>query len=227
MPSLIGLALSTTASAAENEHRHHKAHKHAEVLMNLIQSDSSVMIEIEAPADDVVGFEHQPKNKKQQKLIDDAVAVLNDASRIISFNPEAQCLVKEASIKHGFNDGHDEHHDHDKHDHDKHDHDKHDHDKHDHDKHDHDKHDHDKHDHDKHDHDKHDHDAHHDGEHSDEHSEFIVSYSFECQSPEKLKTLSTEWFSVFTSTREIKLKGITDKGSTTAELTPDNTSVNL
>ncbi|RXJ72109.1 zinc-binding protein [Veronia nyctiphanis] len=233
--------MSSSVFAEEKDHRHHKAHVHAEVTVNLLQSDESVLLEIEAPANDVVGFEHQPKNDAQKDAIKRALALLNKPDSLFAFNKDAECEVKDIDIAHTFDvehDDHDEHHDDHKKGHDHHDehHDDHKkgHDHHDehHDDHkkghdDHDEH-HDDHKkgHDHHDEHKGHHDDHHD-EHKAEHREFIVNYSFECHHPEKLSSFSTNWFSEFSATEEINLKGVMDKGAVSKELTAKNNKVSL
>ncbi|MEM7257160.1 MAG: DUF2796 domain-containing protein [Pseudomonadota bacterium] len=146
---------------------------------------------------------------------------------------------------HDDHDGEEKHDDHDddKHDHDDHDgeekHDDHDDDKHDHDDHDgeekHDDHDHDKHDdhdddkHDDHDgedkHDDHDHD--HDG-HSDEvHSEFHVTWVFNCEHPEDLTAVQVQIFDAFSGFEEIDASVAGESEQSSVELSPEQREIKL
>ncbi|MEI8609088.1 DUF2796 domain-containing protein [Enterovibrio sp. Hal110] len=116
--------------------------------------------------------------------------------------------------------GHDDHKDHDDHGHDDHkDHDEHGHDDHkDHDDHGHDDHkDHDDHGHD--DHKGHDHHDHDDHKGEDGHGEFNVQYTFHCDNPENLTSVTTGWFKVFPQTEQIKVQSLTDSGVTATDMT--------
>ncbi|ENM4034777.1 zinc uptake protein ZrgA [Vibrio parahaemolyticus] len=123
---VIGLSLSTVATA--EEYRQHSAHVHGHVEFNIAQDGSDLLLEITAPGADVVGFEHAPENAEQEKTLQHAVATLEDSNALFAINPQAQCEIEEVHVEHSLGGQHEEHehHDHDEHAH--HDHDKHDHD---------------------------------------------------------------------------------------------------
>ncbi|MFW1121363.1 zinc uptake protein ZrgA [Vibrio parahaemolyticus] len=122
---VIGLSLSTVATA--EEYRQHSAHVHGHVEFNIAQDGSDLLLEITAPGADVVGFEHAPENAEQEKTLQHAVATLEDSNALFAINPQAQCEIEEVHVEHSLGGQHEEH-DHDEHAH--HDHDKHDHDGH-------------------------------------------------------------------------------------------------
>lgn len=130
---VIGLSLSTVATA--EEYRQHSAHVHGHVEFNIAQDGSDLLLEITAPGADVVGFEHAPENAEQEKTLQHAVATLEDSNALFAINPQAQCEIEEVHVEHSLGGQHEEHehHDHEGHDHDEHAH--HDHDKHEHDGH--------------------------------------------------------------------------------------------
>ncbi|ENE5197792.1 DUF2796 domain-containing protein [Vibrio parahaemolyticus] len=130
---VIGLSLSTVATA--EEYRQHSAHVHGHVEFNIAQDGSDLLLEITAPGADVVGFEHTPENAEQEKTLQHAVATLEDSNALFAINPQAQCEIEEVHVEHSLGGQHEEHehHDHEGHDHDEHAH--HDHDKHEHDGH--------------------------------------------------------------------------------------------
>ncbi|MBE4149203.1 zinc uptake protein ZrgA [Vibrio parahaemolyticus] len=122
---VIGLSLSTVATA--EEYRQHSAHVHGHVEFNIAQDGSDLLLEITAPGADVVGFEHAPENAEQEKTLQHAVATLEDSNALFAINPQAQCEIEEVHVEHslgGQHEGHDHdehaHHDHDKHEHDGH-----------------------------------------------------------------------------------------------------------
>ncbi|EGQ9181893.1 DUF2796 domain-containing protein [Vibrio parahaemolyticus] len=120
---VIGLSLSTVATA--EEYRQHSAHVHGHVEFNIAQDDSDLLLEITAPGADVVGFEHAPENAEQEKTLQHAVATLEDSNALFAINPQAQCEIEEVHVEHTLGGQHEEHehHDHDEHAH--HDHDGH------------------------------------------------------------------------------------------------------
>ncbi len=174
---LAALPLSVAAS---------DKHVHGEAEIYLAINDHKVLIELESPAANIVGFEHQPNNDKQARAIRQAEKKLGDYTHILSLRG-ASCQLETIDIdtpfgedgdhkdehgheKHGEH-GHDEHKEHhEEHAHDEH---KEHHDEHGHDEHKehHDEHGHDEHKehHDEHGHDEHKEHAH--GKHKEHHDE--------------------------------------------------------
>ncbi|MCX8807408.1 zinc uptake protein ZrgA [Vibrio parahaemolyticus] len=197
---VIGLSLSTVATA--EEYRQHSAHVHGHVEFNIAQDGSDLLLEITAPGADVVGFEHAPENAEQEKTLQHAVATLEDSNALFAINPQAQCKIEEVHVEHTLGGQHEEHehHDHEGHDHDEHAH----------------------HDHDKHEHD--DHEGHDHSEHSD-HGEFTVQYRFHCAQVGELSHIQTDWFKQFPSTESVNVNLFTDTTQSATSLTKSNTQI--
>ncbi|MCX4120164.1 DUF2796 domain-containing protein [Vibrio parahaemolyticus] len=197
---VIGLSLSTVATA--EEYRQHSAHVHGHVEFNIAQDGSDLLLEITAPGADVVGFEHAPENAEQEKTLQHAVATLEDSNALFAINPQAQCEIEEVHVEHSLGGQHEEHehHDHEGHDHDEHAH----------------------HDHDKHEHDGHEGHAH--SEHSD-HGEFTVQYRFHCAQVGELSRIQTDWFNQFPSTESVNVNLFTDTTQSAFSLTKSNTQI--
>ncbi|HAS6645116.1 zinc uptake protein ZrgA [Vibrio parahaemolyticus] len=197
---VIGLSLSTVATA--EEYRQHSAHVHGHVEFNIAQDGSDLLLEITAPGADVVGFEHAPENAEQEKTLQHAVATLEDSNALFAINPQAQCEIEEVHVEHTLGGQHEEHehHDHEGHDHDEHAH----------------------HDHDKHEHDGHEGHAH--SEHSD-HGEFTVQYRFHCAQVGELSRIQTDWFNQFPSTESVNVNLFTDTTQSATSLTKSNTQI--
>ncbi|EHH1239174.1 DUF2796 domain-containing protein [Vibrio parahaemolyticus] len=197
---VIGLSLSTVATA--EEYRQHSAHVHGHVEFNIAQDGSDLLLEITAPGADVVGFEHAPENAEQEKTLQHAVATLEDSNALFAINPQAQCEIEEVHVEHSLGGQHEEHehHDHEGHDHDEHAH----------------------HDNDKHEHDGHEGHAH--SEHSD-HGEFTVQYRFHCAQVGELSRIQTDWFNQFPSTESVNVNLFTDTTQSATSLTKSNTQI--
>ncbi|WP_218747131.1 zinc uptake protein ZrgA [Vibrio parahaemolyticus] len=195
---VIGLSLSTVATA--EEYRQHSAHVHGHVEFNIAQDGSDLLLEITAPGADVVGFEHAPENAEQEKTLQHAVATLEDSNALFAINPQAQCEIEEVHVEHslGWQHKEHEHHDHEGHDHDEHAH---------------------------HDHDDHDsHEGHDHSEHSD-HGEFTVQYRFHCAQVGELSRIQTDWFNQFPSTESVNVNLFTDTTQSATSLTKSNTQI--
>ncbi|EJG0102281.1 DUF2796 domain-containing protein [Vibrio parahaemolyticus] len=195
---VIGLSLSTVATA--EEYRQHSAHVHGHVELNIAQDGSDLLLEITAPGADVVGFEHAPENAEQEKTLQHAVATLEDSNALFAINPQAQCEIEEVHVEHSLGGQHEEHehHDHEGHDHDEHAH---------------------------HDHDGHEgHEGHDHSEHSD-HGEFTVQYRFHCAQVGELSHIQTDWFNQFPSTESVNVNLFTDTTQSATSLTKSNTQI--
>ncbi|HCM0821343.1 DUF2796 domain-containing protein [Vibrio parahaemolyticus] len=195
---VIGLSLSTVATA--EEYRQHSAHVHGHVEFNIAQDGSDLLLEITAPGADVVGFEHAPENAEQEKTLQHAVATLEDSNALFAINPQAQCEIEEVHVEHTLGGQHEEHehHDHEGHDHDEHAH-----------------------------HDKHDHDSHEGHDHSEhsDHGEFTVQYRFHCAQVGELSHIQTDWFNQFPSTESVNVNLFTDTTQSATSLTKSNTQI--
>ncbi|HHG3292439.1 TPA: DUF2796 domain-containing protein [Vibrio parahaemolyticus] len=197
---VIGLSLSTVATA--EEYRQHSAHVHGHVEFNIAQDGSDLLLEITAPGADVVGFEHAPENAEQEKTLQHAIATLEDSNALFAINPQAQCEIEEVHVEHSLGGQHEEHehHDHEGHDHDEHAH---------------------------HDHDKHEHDGHEGHDHSEhsDHGEFTVQYRFHCAQIGELSHIQTDWFNQFPSTESVNVNLFTDTTQSATSLTKSNTQI--
>ncbi|CAI2306478.1 DUF2796 domain-containing protein [Vibrio parahaemolyticus] len=197
---VIGLSLSTVATA--EEYRQHSAHVHGHVEFNIAQDGSDLLLEITAPGADVVGFEHAPENAEQEKTLQHAIATLEDSNALFAINPQAQCEIEEVHVEHSLGGQHEEHehHDHEGHDHDEHAH---------------------------HDHDKHEHDGHEGHDHSEhsDHGEFTVQYRFHCAQVGELSRIQTDWFNQFPSTESVNVNLFTDTTQSATSLTKSNTQI--
>ncbi|HBC3379665.1 TPA: DUF2796 domain-containing protein [Vibrio parahaemolyticus] len=197
---VIGLSLSTVATA--EEYRQHSAHVHGHVEFNIAQDGSDLLLEVTAPGADVVGFEHAPENAEQEKTLQHAVATLEDSNALFAINSQAQCEIEEVHVEHSLGGQHEEH---DHHDHEGHDHDEHAH----------------------HDHDKHDHDGHEGHDHSEhsDHGEFTAQYRFHCAQVGELSRIQTDWFNQFPSTESVNVNLFTDTTQSAISLTKSNTQI--
>ncbi|OOF26861.1 hypothetical protein BZJ19_03885 [Salinivibrio proteolyticus] len=116
LPNVIAMAIATASTATladEANYQSFDAHVHGEVTASLAQDGERVLIELTAPGHDVVGFEHHPKNAKDQQTLEDAYTLLRDGGKRFQLAEAANCQLVDVKVTSSFED-----HDHDhKHEH--------------------------------------------------------------------------------------------------------------
>lgn len=237
-PALAVTALSaclaaTTVSAYEVQH---ESHVHGAATLDVVMEGQSLLIGLNSPQYNIVGFEHAANSAEDKAALEQAHKTLESVYELIQLPAAATCLAGKVEFgeadEHSDHEGHEDHGDHDKHEgHDHHD----DHEKHDdHAKHDH----HDEHkghdDHEKHaGHDHHDehkgHDDHEGHDHSEGavHSDIQVQYSFTCVNPAKLDSISLGLFKAFPRLETLQVNLVSESGAQKVELNAKQTVVNI
>ena len=121
---VIGLGLISVAAGVSAEQSvTHEAHVHGLAKLTLVAEADVINMQLESPAMNVVGFEHEPKTKEQQKTLEQALKKLNKPDALIAFNG-GQCSFAGVDVDNPFKiDAQPDKHEHDEH---KHDHDEHD-----------------------------------------------------------------------------------------------------
>ena len=200
-------AAAVTAAAAPTmaSDRELGAHEHGAGALNIAIEGEALLMELEAPGADIVGFEYAAESAEDRAAIDAAIATLSEPLKLFAAPAAAGCVVTAASVELiGDDADHEEHHDEHAHD----EHDKHD-DEHAHD--DHDKHD-DEHAHE--DHDKHD-DEHAHEDHADEasHTEFHAEYALTCSNMNALTEIDFGYFAAFPNARELDVQLVSGAGA--------------
>lgn len=118
-----GLVVASQAAglaSAQEARREVAPHVHGEGKLAIAIEGSKVAMELEAPAKDIIGFEHAPKTAKQKKALAGAKARLGKGLELFRPSPEAQCVQTQAKVDLvGLTKSSKKHnHAHDKHDHD-------------------------------------------------------------------------------------------------------------
>ena len=95
--------------------RAHKAHVHGSGKLSLVAMDNQLMIEMEIPGYDIVGFEHNPSTDEQKKSVRSAIEFLQDSRLNIGIAKDARCTPDgagnvETGLESSNEDHHDEHH---------------------------------------------------------------------------------------------------------------------
>jgi hypothetical protein len=100
------LAASLPAVAAE-EHRELGPHEHGTGRLNIAIEGKRVSMELEVPAADIVGFEHEAKTAAQKAAVKKGKATLEAALNVFKLPAEAKCKLAQAKVALHAEDEHD------------------------------------------------------------------------------------------------------------------------
>ena len=85
----------------EEKHDHDKrqleSHEHGVSTLKIALENQILEMELEAPANDIVGFEHAPENKSEKAAIAQALLILKSKPGIFKFSSAANCNIKDVS----------------------------------------------------------------------------------------------------------------------------------
>ncbi|MBU2532668.1 MAG: DUF2796 domain-containing protein [Alphaproteobacteria bacterium] len=95
---LLGSGIASSAFAAER-HREAGAHQHGHGKVEIAMEGSELVIELHAPANDIVGFEHAAKSAEDKAAITTAQKTLEDFSKVIILPSDAGCRLTTASAE--------------------------------------------------------------------------------------------------------------------------------
>lgn len=93
---LIVGAVGASGAAQGQQRREAAAHVHGAGKLDLVIENGKVSIALDAPADDILGFEHAPRTPAQQAKLAAAVAKLKEADKIFRMPAEAGCRLTKA-----------------------------------------------------------------------------------------------------------------------------------
>ena len=102
---------------AKDEQRQHGAHVHGIGTLNIVLEGTEVHVELDSPAANIVGFEHQPRSAEDRAALERAVTTLRDGDRLFLFSRDAGCRQEKATVESDMLKAADKEHHHHDHDH--------------------------------------------------------------------------------------------------------------
>lgn len=96
---LSASVLMAVPGLAQEVQRQLGAHVHGHGTLNIAVEGSKVTIELEAPGDDIVGFEHEAKTAKQKAAIEAAKTRLSAPLTLLVPLPAAGCKATSAKVE--------------------------------------------------------------------------------------------------------------------------------
>ena len=116
---LAAAAFGAQANHDEHESHSHGAHEPGHGHLTLVLDGNQLMIELQAPAADLVGFEHAANTDEEKAQYAKAVARLQQPDALFRFDPAAGCKLTQQELQAAKED-HDHEHEHEhEHEHDK------------------------------------------------------------------------------------------------------------
>lgn len=100
--SLVLLLLATVAvlpAAAQDTHRQLDAHEHGHGTLNIALEGGRLVMELEVPGADIVGFEHAAKTKTQLEAVRTARQRLADPLQLFVLPAAADCILVKAEVE--------------------------------------------------------------------------------------------------------------------------------
>ena len=112
---LAAAAFGAQANHDEHDHQGHGAHEHGHGHLNLVLDGNQLMIELQAPAADLVGFEHAARSDEEKARYAEAMTLLKQPDALFRLDPAAGCTLTQQELNVPKEDhDHDHDHDHDK-----------------------------------------------------------------------------------------------------------------
>ncbi len=174
------------------------AHVHGKAELNIVFEGQKLLVELESPSFNLVGFEHEPKTLEQKNLIKKTIELLENFKSVANLSEEASCNIIDTKVStsmKGVEEGLGEHHEDEHHE-------------------------------DEHHEDEHHEDEHQHSE-KEIHSEVFATYFLTCTRPENLKSIELKLFSTFGLMEEVDVQMISQGRQDFAELNSENPNLNL
>jgi len=173
------------------------SHVHGSASLNVVVAGSSMFIELDTPWDNMVGFEHAPRNDEQHALVNGSLELLNNPATLLAIEG-GNCTLGDVTVESGMpeaehDDEHDEDHDHaeaEKHD------------------------------------STHDDEA-HDEHSDSEHATALATYSFACEDINQLESIDLVLFSIWSGFEELDVQLVGETGQVLLELDQQNTVLDI
>lgn len=193
----VGFIISTSNYAQETAVQL-EAHQHGVVELNIALDDQQLMLELTAPGNDIVGFEHSPETEAEKAVLNRSLQILNNPQALFSFNKSADCKLQGLSISESFSklesDEHDEHDEAHKKEHE---------------------------------HEEHDHEDEHSQDEGQHHGGVRAQYHYSCKNADQLKQVMTRWFEVFERSEAIKVQLLLGDSQKSVSLDKDNSRIDF
>ncbi|HAS61586.1 MAG TPA: DUF2796 domain-containing protein [Vibrio sp.] len=92
--ALILASLSPIAYAHEHQHAHSlAAHQHGVATVNIALDEQQLILELQSPSMNIVGFEYHPRSAIDKQAVVDAEHALKNEQQLFTMSNAAQCIL--------------------------------------------------------------------------------------------------------------------------------------
>ncbi len=75
------------------------SHVHGRATLEIAIDGAAVQVNLNSPLDNLLGFEHAPRNEKERQAVRTMALKLRQADNLLIFTPAAQCRLKSARLE--------------------------------------------------------------------------------------------------------------------------------
>jgi hypothetical protein len=93
--ALFAAPFLSLSAQAQQQH----AHVHGQIKLDVAIDGPTVVIDMESPLDNIVGFERAPKTAAEKKTAEDAIAQLRAADKLFVVDPAANCKLGPVDLR--------------------------------------------------------------------------------------------------------------------------------
>ena len=93
--ALFAAPFLSLSAQAQQQH----AHVHGQIRLDVAIDGPTVVIDMESPLDNIVGFERAPKTAAEKKTAEDAIAQLRAADKLFVVDPAANCKLGPVDLR--------------------------------------------------------------------------------------------------------------------------------
>ncbi|HEX8874373.1 MAG TPA: DUF2796 domain-containing protein [Nitrosospira sp.] len=74
-------------------------HVHGQAILEIAIDEAMVQVNLNSPLDNLLGFEHAPRNEKERKIVRTVATRLHQGDNLFIFTPAAQCRLESARLE--------------------------------------------------------------------------------------------------------------------------------
>ena len=94
---IIPVLFSSKLALAEDV-RHHGVHEHGAAQLDVAIGSGELEIRLDSPAANIIGFEHEPRNRKQKETMHAAIDKLEAGGSLFQMGNDAGCTLRHADV---------------------------------------------------------------------------------------------------------------------------------
>lgn len=76
-----------------------RSHVHGQIKLDVVIEGPTVVIEMDSPLDNFVGFERAPRTDAEKQTVDNAIAQLRAADQLFKIDPTANCKLGPVTLR--------------------------------------------------------------------------------------------------------------------------------